>query len=291
MLKGIRRFFIAILAFFELIGSSVFDLPRTPLGEEIDMSKFTLTWSDEFDGNELDPSKWHGHFGGDSTAIVRRGGYSHSSLARVNNGSLFIEAKYLENGAGGGAPGYYSYLMDTSGLFEQKYGYFEVRCKLPKGQGLWSAFWMFASGVGNIDGSGRDGSEIDIFESPYFNETGRMHNAITSNIHFDGYGEAHQGTNVGKFTAKNPYDEFNTYGVEWNEKEYIFYINGVETSRSSFGGVSQVPEFLILSIEIDGDNGVPSSGWSGDIKANEFLPSQFEIDYVKAYQYNSLLGQ
>lgn len=56
----------------------------------------------------------------------------------------------------------------------------------------------------------------------------------------------------------NPYEEFNTYGLEWNEDEYIFYINGVETFRTSFGGVSQNPEYVILSVEMRGENGISS---------------------------------
>nr|MCR5484279.1 family 16 glycosylhydrolase [Clostridiales bacterium] len=93
--------------------------------------------------------------------------------------------------------------------------------------------------------------------------------------------------------AVNPYVQYNTYGVEWNEKEYIFYINGIETGRSSFGGVSKVPEFLELSIEIDGARGEPYQGWSGIITDNDpdALPADFIVDYVHVYQYNDILNK
>ena len=107
---------------------------------------------------------------------------------------------------------------------------------------------------------------------------------ITSNLHYNGYGAAHRFHNVGFFKVENPYEEFNTYGVEWNENEYIFYLNGMEYGRSDFGGVCQNPLFLILSVEMYGENGVPSSR---DKNADE---AQFIVDYVRAYQYKDLLN-
>ena len=134
------------------------------------------------------------------------------------------------------------------------------------------------SGVFDEDGSGRDGTEIDIFESDCYGDF--MENSVTSNLHFDGYGDAHQKHGAKKFlTGNNPYEEFNTYGLEWNENEYIFYINGVETFRTSFGGVSQNEEYLILSVEMKGENGVPEYR---DASGEE---AEFIVDYVKAYQY------
>ena len=108
-----------------------------------------------------------------------------------------------------------------------------------------------------------------------------MENAITSNLHFDGYGDAHQKHGATKFLLKNnPYEEFNTYGLEWNEDEYIFYINGVETFRTDYGGVSQNEEYLILSVEMKGENGIPSERENLPAEGAEFI-----VDYVRVYQY------
>jgi beta-glucanase (GH16 family) len=135
--------------------------------------------------------------------------------------------------------------------------------------------------MGNVDGYGRDGMEIDVYESPYFQQASLLKkNAVSSALHYDGYGEAHRVEDVGYTQVKKPYDTFHNYGLEWNENEYIFYIDGRETGRSSFGGVSQVPEYLILSLEQQ------FSGWAGDISLNQ--PGEmtdFVIDYVRAYQY------
>ena len=184
---------------------------------------------------------------------------------------------------GGKGAGWYSAGIDTDSDspkgFSQKYGYFECRCILPEGADIWSAFWLMNSGVFDEDGSGRDGTEIDIFESDRYDNF--PSNSVTSNLHFDGYNDAHQKLGAKCFLLKNnPYKEYNTYGLEWNENEYIFYINGVETFRTDFGGVSQNEEYLILSVEMKGEDGIPSQ--------RENTPAEdafFIVDYVKVYQY------
>jgi len=255
-------------------------LPVTPRGPALDLDKFVLTWSDEFEGDGLDTDKWGGHYF-DGGAAPRRDGWWCLEMAQVRDGKLHIPSAYMEEGMAGGPAGYYSAGIDTSRSFAQRFGYFEVRCMMPKGQGLWSAFWMFNHQVGNVDGSGRDGTEIDIYESAYYvKKCPLLKNAVTTNLHYDGYGDAHRGTNVGKYRVTEPYDTFHTYGMEWNEDEYIFYIDGVESGRSSFGGVSQNEQWLILSVEHE------LGGWAGDISLNK--PGEmtdFVVDYVRVYQY------
>lgn len=256
--------------------------------KEINLDDFTLVWSDEFDGDSIDEASWKGVYGGLTRAVMRKGGYIHSDLAEVKDGNFHIYTKYLEEGTGGGPAGYYSYMMYTRDLYEQTYGYFEVRCILPEGAGQWAAFWMNSSNMENVDGSSADGAEIDIFESPYYHKT-LFKNYISSNVYYDGYGEDMVGGKMGIYEANNPYEEYNTYGLEWNENEYIFYINGKETARTEFG-VSHSPQYLILSVEVGGSNGTPDpSSWAGDMSKNDSLPSDFVVDYVRAYQYNSLV--
>lgn len=290
MFKGLISFLMVIFSSISLL----FGLPTLPKGEELDLDKFELTWSDEFDGDSLDLTKWRDHHRSQGEATVRRGGYWHRDMAVVEDGKLNIKTAYMENGVGGGPAAYYSAGIDTNGLFEQKYGYFEVSCRLPKGEGQWAAFWMLTDSMWEETGNGHSGAEIDIFESPYFNKIWPYNNVVSSAVHIDGYGEAHKQFPVGKFFVDKPYDTFNTYGLEWNEDEYIFYINGVETNRGNFGGVSRTPQYLILSVEIgnatDVWDGIPGNSWAGDLNNNIHLPSSFEIDYVRVYQYKDLLS-
>ena len=258
------------------------DIPCYPMGEKLDLDKFELTFEDNFEG-ELDRSVWSGHYQYGNTTVSRKGSYWNQYLAQTKEGNLVIPVVYLEEGMGGEGAGWYSAGVDTDSDaengFSQKFGYFECRCILPKGSDIWSAFWLMNSGVFDVNGDGRDGTEIDIFESDCYGDF--MENAVTSNLHFDGYGDAHQKHGATKFLLKNnPYEEFNTYGLEWNENEYIFYINGVETFRTDFGGVSQNEEYLILSVEMKGEDGMPSERENVPAESAEFV-----IDYVKVYQY------
>ena len=281
--KGIARIFVILLAFIQLLGLVVFDTPVKPFGPELDLNKFELVWADEFDGNEVNRDIWKGHYTYGNTASVRRGGYFHRDMSFVKDGNLIIRTEYKEEGLGGGGPGYYSYGMDTRGTYEQLYGYFEVRCILPKGHDLWAAFWLINQGTFNVDGSGADGAEIDIFESPNWGKGPLYRNTVTHAIHFDGYDEHHQSQHLGAFYVKNPYEEYNTYGLEWNEEGYIFYINGVESTRTDYG-LSHEPEYLILSVEVGGKDAIPPAG----LEKNDY-PADYLVDYVRAYQYKELL--
>ncbi len=284
----LKRIFASLLVALEVFIGWAFGIPVHAHGSALDRSKFTQepVWADEFDGTQLDASKWGDHhkWGGETT--VRRGGYWNLAMAELKDGCLNIRTEYLEQGLDGGPAGYYTCGIDTNGLFEQAYGFFEVRCKLPAGAGHWAAFWMLNNAMGNVDGSGRDGAEIDIFEAPYYFKGGSYRNAVTSNIHIDGYDEGHKSDSLGRcLVAGDPYNEFHTYGLEWSEKEYIIYVDGIQFAKSSFGGPSRAPEYLILSVEVGGENGTPGDSWAGDIRNNSFLPTSFLIDYVRVYQY------
>lgn len=278
MFKSIFSFFMSLIISLCV----ALDIPCYPMGEKLDLDKFELTFEDNFEG-ELDRSVWSGHYQYGNTTVSRKGSYWNQYLAETKEGNLVIPVVYLEEGMGGEGAGWYSVGVDTDSDaengFSQKFGYFECRCILPKGSDIWSAFWLMNSGVFDENGDGRDGTEIDIFESDCYGDF--MENAVTSNLHFDGYGDAHQKHGATKFLLKNnPYEEFNTYGLEWNENEYIFYINGVETFRTDFGGVSQNEEYLILSVEMKGEDGIPSERENVPAEGAEFI-----IDYVKVYQY------
>ena len=282
LLKAVVAVFIG---FF--MGLSPAGFPRVP-----NEKKLELVWSDEFDGGALDLTKWKGHGCGVGETVVRRGSWWNTDMATVKDGQLHIRTEYYPEGYhGNGKPGWYTCGIDTNDLFEPTYGYFEARCILPKGSGMWSAFWMISDSMawkpdaGAVEGSGEDGAEIDIFESVFYES--KTPRCVSTNIHIDGYGEFHKSTNVCEpfILFNDPYENFNTYGVEWNEDGYIFYINGIETGRSGFGGASKVPEYLILSVEVGGNNAEPARDWIGGPLTPGCEVTDFIVDYVRAYRY------
>lgn len=293
--NSVKKFFAAafsVLMSLPLFGGCKNSVHSPDKNSTVDLSNMKLVFEDNFDG-ELDRSLWQTSF----ETPERRGGFWADEQCFTQNGNLIIRTEYKENGKHG--PGWYTGTCLTRGNLDFTYGYFEVRCKAPAAEGLWSAFWMQSESMasdGTTDG-GRGGAEIDIMESPYYNDpytTARTYrNTTMHTIHVDGYGDGHKSNNSKFFRVdRDMYNEFNTYGVLWTENEYIFYINGQETWRTDFG-VSQVPEFLWLSVEIAGEagSGNPENTdnkftWAGDIRNNpdELMPADFVIDYVRVYQ-------
>lgn len=299
MLAKIIRALVAVLMVISPALPQKLSLPAIPSGQDLDLeSRFELVWEDEFEGDTLDTTKWSYPW----WETERKGGYWHEDLVSVEKGNLVITTAYFDEPLPNYyydtwhdridfdeyKAGWYTGCIETRNKYEPCYGYFECRCILPKSTGMWSAFWMMNDGVSNVDGSGKDGTEVDVFESMYYKDVWwGAGDAVVSGIHYDGYGADHKGDSIGKWFANNPYEEYNTYGVEWNENEYIFYINGVETGRLSTGGVSQNPEYLILSCEVAGANGVADADRNGTGKIN-MKPgdtAKFIVDYVRVYQY------
>ncbi len=281
-----KRVIALIVAAFQLLGMAFFDTPVTPYKSQLDMSKFTdePVWSDEFD-NGFDTTMWQGHYvyGADDTQLRDTAWWNRDQVSFTPDGHLKLTVEYKEDGPKG--PGYYSYGMETNPNkcydagykgYEQLYGYFEIRCILPKGAGINPAFWLLTDGMWADDTDGGvSGAEVDILETNTdYNPMSPSFNSVVQTIHVDSYEEAHKWENQGEYYADDPYNKFNTYGVEWNEDEYIFYINGVETARTSFGGVCQVPLYLIISVGVD-----------DKIFGNEFVPASMIVDYVRCYQY------
>lgn len=252
----------------------------------MDQEKWKLAFEDTFEGDGLDPAKWSLRTENGRDCEQRRGGYWDRDHVFVRDGKLVIRTEYTEKGKCG--PGYYTAAISTDGLFDHVFGYYEIRCILPKGEGLWASFWMQSNAMrvpGQGTDGGRKGAEIDIFEAAYYKYP-QMRDFIASSVHVDGAPPLLKSKRVGSFPAREPYDRFNTYGLEWTPEEYIFYINGKETCRTGFlKGTSRVPEYMILSVEVCGVGGKPSEDWAGLITRNPAgtLPSDFIVDSVRVY--------
>ncbi len=247
------------------------DVPETPHGEAPDLTGYKTVFFDDFNGDELDLSVWNHRAAG-----ARRTGFNAASQAEVRDGNLILTAQYRENGEYGA--GWYSGMVSL----RQRYcrGYFEIRCKCNDGGDFWSAFWLQAEHPYDHEKSagGPGGCEIDIFEAMSAKEkTKTKRDAVSINLHCNGGDDDPENLDslgLGRFRGRNIYTEYNTYGCMWTEDEYIFYINGREAARSSHAkGVSQVPEEVIVSLEIPDKTD----------HAKDFT-TQFVVDYVKICQ-------
>lgn len=309
-----KKVFIAILICILLI------MPLSLLGcnsgkkVDIDMSRFVLTFEDNFDGNALDRSKWNYGFAVDEGKVSapRKGGYWAQDGVFVKDGKLILRTDWRENGENGA--GWYSGTVmtcadeGTDHLFEQKYGYFETRCKTPEFNGGWCAFWLmphdsFADEHNNQESAnhlntGVDGTEIDIFETP-FTYLGSGKNVLNHAVHYDGYRDYLKSVGKLNIRVNKLYKDYHTYGFEWTEDYYKFYVDSRLTWEVSKDGytkdgkkvnhniISQVAEYMLLSFEVvapDKEGG--TAGWCGDPAKNDKSKNyDFIIDYVRVYQF------
>lgn len=168
-------------------------------------------------------------------------------------------------------------------LFSQAYGYFEATVIVPRGTGMWSAFWLQSDYTGKIGNKGRDGSELDIYESSFMSanptKTGQA-------IHYDAYDAPWYRSN-GNVTdvGYNLYDgKPHTYALKWTPEEYVMYVDGTAVWASNYGGVSQVPEFLRLTVEIRPNKVGPYAQSLGDFINHSDGTNDFIIKEVKVYQ-------
>lgn len=268
-----KKIIASLLAIIEMFGLIIFDTPTTPRGQELDLTGYSIVFEDEFEGTALNTDVWEYRNSG-----ARRGGFNAPSQVRVENGNMIMTGDYRTDGMYG--EGWYTGMIKLKERYCK--GYFEMRCIVNSGLGFWSAFWLQADSpyTASVSKGGVGGAEIDIFESMSWDDTfGR--DSVTQTVHcagVDGVQDGFQSCNLGAFYGNNIYEEYNTYGLEWTDDEYIFYINGVETRRTSFGkGVSEVLEDVIVSLEI------PEEELLAELD-KETYKTEFIVDYVRIYQ-------
>jgi len=241
-----------------------------------------LVFADEFNGSSIDPAKWE--IMGDD---VRRIGWWFADFATVDGqGHLLIKTdkkpgayhwtqwgEYIKNEwapASWGDFAFGSGAIRTRDRFYNSFGYYETRVQFlgdRTAPGHWPAFWIYDESVNQVGNEGRDGTEIDIFE---YWET----NLFTHALHWDGYDDAAQ--DAMQYVETQGMDTgFHLFGLLWTPTEYVFYIDGIETWRTSAGGVSQVPEYVKITDEIE--------LWYGDVNQLADLPHFTVFDYVRVY--------
>ncbi|MDR0531723.1 MAG: glycoside hydrolase family 16 protein [Oscillospiraceae bacterium] len=166
-------------------------------------------------------------------------------------------------------------------LFEQAFGYFECRVMIPKGEGLWAAFWLQSPTQGNIGNQGRDGSEIDVFESVFANDP----TLVGSALNWDGYHSFYQSHGTRYDTGVNLYEGWHTYGVLWTPVRYVFFVDGKPTFETNADRINRTPNFLRLTVESRPAGTVGPYGYTlGDMTATKDEPAVFSVDWVRVYQ-------
>lgn len=243
--------------------------------------EWELVWEDEFNGTELDTTKWSYQTGtGSEYGLTDWGNkelqYYRERNVTVSDGMLHITAKRESFGG----KGYTSGRIRTIGKGDWTYGRFEFRAKLPRGQGFWSAIWMLSTdeAYGGWAASG----EIDIMEN-----IGKEPITVHGTLHYGAPWPYNQSKGAAYETSGWPFSrEFYTYALEWEEGEMRWYVNNQlyqtlgEGDWDSRGHDFPAPFdkrfHLLLNVAVGGD-------WPGNPDGTTEFPQEMVVDYVKVY--------
>ena len=228
-----------------------------------------LAWQDEFDGNALGPA-WAAETGG--------GGWGNNELqfyrvdnARVEGGFLVIEARRERYQS----RDYTSARLKTQGRAFWQYVRIEARARVPRGQGIWPAFWAMGE---NLPQAGwPEAGEIDIFEV-----IGREPRRVHVTVHGPGYSGAAGISGWYDVPGADVADAFRVFAIEWEAAAIRWYVDDVlfkTITPADVPGrwVFDHPFFIILNVAVGGN-------WPGSPDATTVFPQSMHVDYVRVYE-------
>lgn len=239
---------------------------------------YALAWADEFNGPSLNLADWSFENGDGCPNIC---GWGNNELEyytdRADNlffqdGKMIIEAK-KENYAG---KNYTSSKILTRGKKIFRYARIDVRAKLPKGKGIWPAFWLLPQN--SVFGGWPKSGEIDLMEM-----IGHEPNKTYGTLHF---GPGPGSTQLGRsYTLPSGIfnNEFHVFSIEWKQDQIKWLVDGVVYSTYSITdfGANNYPFnedfFLIVNMAVGGN-------WPGNPDPTTYLPQWLILDYIRVYQ-------
>ncbi|MFE5792818.1 discoidin domain-containing protein [Streptomyces sp. NPDC056503] len=275
---------------FQVYGTGGAPNPAPPLPAD-PANPPRLVWSDEFDGaagGKPDPAKWKADPGTGQNAELQY--YTdHDNASLDGAGHLVMEARKQATPGKGCPPDpltgsttcqYTSARMNTGTTFRFTYGRVEARIKVPKGNGLWPAFWM----MGADFLSGRPwpyNGEIDIMEV-----LGKDVKTSYSTVHAPAYNGAGGIGAPYKLPQEADFsDDFHTWAADWTSKGIVYSLDGrtvltldkeqVEQTRGPW--IFDHPHYMILNLAVGGD-------WPGPTDPTTPFPARMLVDYVRVYQ-------
>jgi len=268
----IRCALVAVWCTTALLGAR-FAAAQAPEGWE-------LVWGDEFEGQQLDYSKWEievNAFGGGNQELQIY--TDRAKNVRVEAGTLVIEALREKTGIAGTERDYSSGRIRSKRRGDWTYGRFEARAKPPRGQGLWPAIWMLPSD--ETYGGWAASGEIDILEFK-----GQEPDTLWGTLHFGGAWP--RNTSKGeskKFAGVDFTADFHVYGLEWDEREIRWLLDGKvwqvqrawQSEQAAFPAPFDQPFHLILNLAVGGH-------FVGDVAPQTPFPARFLVDWVRVYR-------
>lgn len=239
---------------------------------------YGLVWQDEFDGTAINTSNW-------THEVNALGGYNNElqwytarpENSYVSNGNLVIRAVKETYTSEGQTREYTSARMISQHKADWKYGMFEIRAKLPKGQGIWPAIWMMPTS--SVYGGWPASGEIDIME-----QLGHQPGISYGTIHYGTSPQDHQHQGSSYALPSGDFsDDYHIFAVRWKEDSISWYIDGhrfYSRSKQDIGAYHWPFDqefYFILNVAVGGD-------WPGSPDGTTVFPQTMSIDYIRVYQ-------
>jgi beta-glucanase (GH16 family) len=250
-------------------------------------TQLNIVWDDEFnqpDGSSPDPTKWGYDTGAWPDNSELEYYTTRTNNARIEGGRLVIEADQESYGG----RSYTSARLKTQYKGSWTYGRMEARIQIPRGQGIWPAFWMLGTNIDSV--SWPTCGEVDIMENiGKVSDQGTDHGTIHGP---QNGGDYNGGSGVGgTYTLPSGAlaDNFHIYAVQWTPNQIQFFLDTnlffTATPASLPGGGTWVfsqPQFFILNVAVGGQ-------WPGNPDGTTVFPQQMLVDYVRVYQQTAPL--
>jgi beta-glucanase (GH16 family) len=233
-----------------------------------------LVWSDEFNGDSIDRSKWN--LRTNEGRDIDLGCNTNSPKNTfVGGGNLTLRALRETSVCSSQTRQFTQGYLDTIGKKSWTYGRFEMRAKSPNkpstSKGLWPAFWLRPDDGGN--------GEIDVTELPGGAD---WYSKSTAAIFYD-YSPVKQDTRLPLPAGGYPGDGFHTYTTEWDATSMRWYLDGKlvwtrdKSTTSWYDKAFHKPYNIRLNFQV--------GGWLGNPDASTAFPADFVVDYVRVYQH------
>ena len=183
---------------------------------------------------------------------------------------------------------YTSGRISTQNLKTFTYGRFEVKAKVPKGQGYLPAFWLMANDE-NVYGQWPRCGEIDCMEV-----MGQDTKKLYGTIHYGNPHAESQGTYTIEDGKESFSDGFHTFTCDWEPGKITWYVDGKKYHEESnwhsttegqgtltYPAPFDQPFYIILNLAVGGS-------WVGNPnEETSFVDNPFVVDYVRVYQKDS----
>lgn len=245
-----------------------------------------LVWSDEFDGEELDETKWTFQTGTGANYGLVSWGNNELQFYTDREENLFVSEGHLHIVAREEQHvnrNYTSARIRTINKGDWIYGKFEVRAKLPEGQGLWPAIWMMPTD--NVYGVWPQSGEIDIMEL-----LGHEPNKSYGSVHY-GPTWPNNRFRTGSLTLSEGSfsEDFHVFSIQWAPEVIRFYIDGqlffIVTPNHLAPHTWPFDQkfHFLLNVAVGGI-------WPGNPDDTTEFPQEMIVDYVRVYQDANLVS-